>query len=143
MVVPCSQPRIGASLAVNVQTGYNGTTCENDINECESSPCQNGGTCSQSRIGEFSCQCALGFTGQTCSTDINECSPDPCQNGGTCSQPLPGQFSCECQDGYNGTTCENDINECESSPCQNGGTCSQPTLNRRVQLSMSRLDTME
>ena len=26
-------------------TGYDGTDCENDINECAGGPCMNGGTC--------------------------------------------------------------------------------------------------
>lgn len=29
-------------------TGYTGRNCETDINECESSPCANGGTCAES-----------------------------------------------------------------------------------------------
>ena len=36
-----------------------------DINECLSSPCQNGGQCSNS-IGEFQCNCPLLYTGETC-----------------------------------------------------------------------------
>ena len=43
-----------------------------DINECASSPCQNGGICSD-EIGKFTCTCAGGYTGTTCqSGKMNE-----------------------------------------------------------------------
>lgn len=37
----------------------------NSQNECESNPCQNGGSCFDG-IGSFTCRCAAGFTGPTC-----------------------------------------------------------------------------
>lgn len=36
-----------------------------DVNECLTSPCSNGGTC-RNLPGSFVCQCAPGWTGQTC-----------------------------------------------------------------------------
>ena len=47
-----------------------------DINECESNPCQNGGTCVDS-VNDFMCFCHIGFTGLQCESgeqliDINE-----------------------------------------------------------------------
>ena len=46
-----------------------------DINECASTPCQNGGTCSD-LVNAFQCQCADRFMGETCETgkDIHECT---------------------------------------------------------------------
>ena len=38
-----------------------------DINECDSSPCQNGGSCGD-EVNKFSCTCAVGFEGATCQT---------------------------------------------------------------------------
>ena len=38
-----------------------------DINECESSPCQNNGTCIDG-INTFSCECPVGFSGKLCET---------------------------------------------------------------------------
>jgi collagen type VI alpha len=37
----------------------------NDINECDSNPCRNGGQCSN-RINGYSCKCPEGFTGTNC-----------------------------------------------------------------------------
>ena len=36
-----------------------GRECENNIQECDSTPCQNGGTC-EDGIAEFSCKCPDG-----------------------------------------------------------------------------------
>ena len=41
--------------------------CETEINECESNPCKNGGTCFD-LINSFSCSCLSGFIGKTCET---------------------------------------------------------------------------
>ena len=50
-----------------------------DINECSSSPCENGGTCSDA-VNEYSCSCVAGYAGDNCETskfsvmfhDLNE-----------------------------------------------------------------------
>ena len=36
-----------------------------DIDECSSDPCQNGGTC-EDGVNEYTCQCATGYTGTNC-----------------------------------------------------------------------------
>ncbi|NXK79694.1 SNED1 protein, partial [Amazona guildingii] len=93
----------------------------NEINECQSQPCLNGGQC-KDRIAEFLCLCEPGYTGQHCESDIDECQSEPCKNGGTC-QDLPASFSCYCPEGFVGTHCETEVDACESGPCQNGGEC--------------------
>ncbi|XP_072167955.1 uncharacterized protein [Diadema setosum] len=105
----------------NCQPGYTGTDCETEIDECGSSPCQNGGTCNE-MVNRFTCTCAPGYTGVLCNEDIDECNPNPCQNGGDCENLLAA-YNCVCQPGYTGVDCETNINECESDPCLNGGTC--------------------
>ena len=42
-----------------------------DIDECASSPCANGGVCSNN-VGAFSCSCALGYTGSDCETGTDD-----------------------------------------------------------------------
>lgn len=64
-------------------------------NECQSNPCQNGGTCVDS-YNSFLCQCPPNWQGVTCSADVNECSEYAgtdigCQNGATCVN-LQGSF---------------------------------------------------
>jgi len=36
-----------------------------DINECASSPCQNGGTCTDA-VNSYTCTCAAGYDGALC-----------------------------------------------------------------------------
>ena len=38
-----------------------------DVNECSSTPCQNGGTCHDG-VNEYTCACASGYTGKNCET---------------------------------------------------------------------------
>ena len=38
-----------------------------DINECESQPCQNSGTC-EDQVNSFKCDCIEGYTGLQCET---------------------------------------------------------------------------
>ncbi|NXN16557.1 SNED1 protein, partial [Indicator maculatus] len=92
-----------------------------EINECQSQPCMNGGQC-KDRVAKFLCLCEPGYAGQHCELDVNECQSEPCKNNGTC-QDLPGSFTCYCPEGFVGTHCETEVDACESGPCQNGGEC--------------------
>ena len=40
-----------------------------DINECESFPCKNGGTCTD-LIAGYRCDCIPGHTGEDCETSL-------------------------------------------------------------------------
>lgn len=118
-----------------------------DIDECASSPCQNGGTCSDSlstagtvAVGVYECACAPGWastTGQQdCAVNTDQCNSDPCQHGATCVDDNYG-YTCTCVAGWHGTNCDTDVDECASVPCQNGATCSdsQTTFNSTVALN--------
>uniref|UniRef100_A0A8C2T3U8 Protein eyes shut homolog n=1 Tax=Coturnix japonica TaxID=93934 RepID=A0A8C2T3U8_COTJA len=103
------------------KTGYEGTYCEVNSNECISHPCQNDGLCVDG-INSYRCSCQHGFTGTLCEVEINECLSRPCKNNGTCLD-LINRFLCNCAPGYYGSVCEIDVNECETQPCLNGGSC--------------------
>ena len=49
--------------------GFTGSNCAIDVDECASSPCNNGATCNN-EIGSFSCSCPQGYTGATCSVSL-------------------------------------------------------------------------
>ena len=44
-----------------------------DIDECATSPCQNGGNCTD-QINGFSCNCLHGYDGTNCETGNNAAS---------------------------------------------------------------------
>ncbi|XP_074402970.1 sushi, nidogen and EGF-like domain-containing protein 1 isoform X5 [Zonotrichia albicollis] len=92
-----------------------------EIDECQSQPCLNGGQC-KDRVSAFLCLCEPGYTGHHCELDVDECQSEPCKNSGTCHD-LPGSFACSCPEGFLGTQCETEVDACESDPCQNGGDC--------------------
>ncbi|CAH3144671.1 unnamed protein product, partial [Porites lobata] len=68
------------------------------VNTCQSSPCKNGATCTQTEIPQrYECTCRLGYKGVNCETDINECAY---HNGG-CSHNCKntnGSYHCSCPD---------------------------------------------
>uniref|UniRef100_A0AAY4E4J3 Notch receptor 3 n=1 Tax=Denticeps clupeoides TaxID=299321 RepID=A0AAY4E4J3_9TELE len=100
--------------------GFTGTMCQIDIDECASTPCQNGAKCFD-RPNGYECRCAEGYEGTLCESNIDNCKPDPCHHG-TCVDDI-ASYTCICEAGYTGYRCENQLNECHSNPCQNGGKC--------------------
>ena len=84
--------------------GFNGTACENDLDECLLEPCQNGGTCVTGEPSTFQCHCAEGYGGQLCEFDENEnecLSADACPAGLVCINDEIG-FRCLPEDQVDG-----------------------------------------
>ncbi|XP_051504649.1 protein jagged-2 isoform X1 [Myxocyprinus asiaticus] len=111
----------GGNFTCTCQPGFTGTYCHENINDCVSSPCHNGGTCIDD-ISSFRCVCPDGFEGQLCDLEVNECSDEPCLNGGNCIDLL-NDFYCHCTDNWKGKTCNSRDNQCDPNTCANGGTC--------------------
>ncbi|KAK5622275.1 hypothetical protein CRENBAI_006621 [Crenichthys baileyi] len=63
----------GVCIAGNCtcKPGYTGSRCETEVDECESSPCQNGATC-LNRLNHFQCVCVPGFSGKLCESNKGE-----------------------------------------------------------------------
>merc|ERR1712136_429040 len=55
------------------KTGWKGTFCDENVNECEinNGRCVNG-VCNDTR-GSFECKCRAGWQGTLCDQDIDEC----------------------------------------------------------------------
>ena len=92
--------------------GYTGPSCATQIDACESSPCQNYGTCVMDGPGAYKCNCPMGADSSDssisrnlkCDADIDECLSNPCKNGGTCEnvQNQLDLFRCSCIVGWTG-----------------------------------------
>ncbi|XP_071484069.1 uncharacterized protein [Diadema antillarum] len=82
---------------------YAPSQCD-DIDDCLSSPCLNGGTCLD-KLHAYQCICPRGFNGSLCETHADLCDDHSCQNGGTCSS-VNGTVVCSCFEDYVGTFCE-------------------------------------
>jgi len=77
-----------------------GHLCDLDVDECQSSPCLNGGSCLDD-VSSFTCICSAGFTGSNCQNDLDECLPKPCGAKGQCTDKVDG-FTCNCDPGFTG-----------------------------------------
>lgn len=78
-----------------------------DINECDSNPCQNGGTCHNGN-NQYTCTCLPGWTGTNCEIDIDECASTPCMYGNDCIQDRINSYICVCSERFEGVHCERD-----------------------------------
>ncbi|XP_061441071.1 protocadherin Fat 1 isoform X1 [Rhineura floridana] len=91
------------------------------IEDCSSSPCQNGGICNPLPSGGYYCKCAALFMGTHCDVNVNPCASNPCLYGGTCI-PVSDDFICQCRGLYTGQRCQ--IGPyCKDNPCKNSGKC--------------------
>uniref|UniRef100_A0A3P8R5A8 Delta-like protein n=1 Tax=Astatotilapia calliptera TaxID=8154 RepID=A0A3P8R5A8_ASTCA len=115
------QSQAGGQFSCECQEGFRGTYCHENINDCESNPCRNGGTCID-KVSVYQCICGDGWEGDHCEINIDDCSTNPCHNGGTC-RDLVTDFFCECKNGWKGKTCHSRESQCDEATCNNGGTC--------------------
>ncbi|CAB3235739.1 unnamed protein product [Arctia plantaginis] len=96
--------------------------------ECDSHPCQHGGTC-LNLINGYHCLCPQNWEGRDCDEDVNECrnfagTELGCQNGATCINK-PGTYECLCKTGWYGLHCTTKAKDCSSGDFEmcGYGTC--------------------
>ncbi|XP_054478628.1 cubilin [Anoplopoma fimbria] len=80
----CVDTSSASGYICNCNSGWGGVNCDQNINECLSNPCQNGGTCTDGTNG-FTCTCTAQWTGPLCQSPQQAC-------GGFLSGPA-GSFS--------------------------------------------------
>ena len=100
-----------------------GTHCEVNIDDCVTSPCENGGTCVDG-VDMFTCNCTDDRMGHTCSEVYNACSFTPCLNGATCTTESPSRdYSCACVSGFTDANCDVNIDDCVNHTCADYELC--------------------
>ena len=85
---------------------FSGTTCEINVDECSSNPCQNNATCVDD-VNGYICECHQGFRGKkVCfvgvATMLVEPRPYKCVGSGKSLLMSTNTCICECHQGFRG-----------------------------------------
>jgi len=67
---------------------FSGPRCNVDIDECASSPCNNGGTCIN-EVNGCRCVCPEGYHHPHCQSQADGCLSNPCVHG-NCTHIVSG-----------------------------------------------------
>lgn len=119
----CMQGTCNSPWQCNCDEGWGGLFCNQDLNYCTNhKPCKNGGTCTNTGSGLYTCNCSNGYVGKNCETKQDDCAHQPCLNGGTC-KGVAANYTCACPLGFRGRHCEASTATCAERPCRNGATC--------------------
>ncbi|XP_023794148.1 protein crumbs homolog 2 isoform X3 [Cyanistes caeruleus] len=111
------------SFRCGCSAGWAGQRCEDNIDDCQPSPCVHG-DCVDA-VADFQCECFRGFIGKRCDINVDDCVRHQCLNGATCVDGVYG-YSCKCPPQYSGPRCEWPFppQQCgKNFTCLNGGRC--------------------
>lgn len=79
--------------------------CVFNLQQCTSSPCQNGGTCVEKGQDGYDCLCVGDWEGKNCENDADLCVSNPCGAFGTCIDNFQS-YVCACDEQHVGKHCQ-------------------------------------
>ena len=95
-------------------------SCEVDVDECASAPCENGAECTES-----------GDPSSSVDPDAYQCSCRAGYANGVCTYPFLVEYTAMCVV-LAGGNCDIDVNECSSFPCRSIASCTDSTTDGAV-----------
>ena len=123
----CGRYTVGDYTCI-CSAGWTGENCAIDIDECASSPCQNGGECIDSAgSGELF----------TVSYDAYRCQCQPGYANGMCMVVPMAEYEAVCNLTHGGH-CDIDIDECVGGPCAHQSACSESSADPDVNVNAFR-----
>ena len=112
-------------------SGFSGDSCETNIDDCATNPCQNGFACIDG-VNNYICDCASSsdWSGKNCDFDEFCAEVNPCNGNGVCSSA-----TCTCNNGtdvngdfvWSGTRCTYK-DYCATNSCPSNSVCSYGVL---------------
>ncbi|ESO99715.1 hypothetical protein LOTGIDRAFT_96390, partial [Lottia gigantea] len=93
--------------------GWVGSRCQDDYDECTSSPCSWPYVCYNY---ENRYECACSQDEPDCDGLVASDAAYTCENYRR-AESFDDYYSCKCTDGWVGSRCQDDYDECTSSPC--------------------------
>uniref|UniRef100_A0A8C6T4S2 Crumbs cell polarity complex component 1 n=1 Tax=Neogobius melanostomus TaxID=47308 RepID=A0A8C6T4S2_9GOBI len=108
-------PHNAEGFVCSCPNGTTGSLCQEVMDQCSPSPCQNGGTC-ETFVGGYTCHCprhntpsGVLYGGANCEERLVGCEGHKCQNHGWCAPFLldgTHGYTCTCTAGFTGPLCK-------------------------------------
>ncbi|EPQ16848.1 Crumbs like protein 2 [Myotis brandtii] len=99
--------RHAAGFLCRCPPGFEGLTCQEEVDECLSEPCLHGGTCDDIMAG-YTCRCPEDWGGHDCSVQLTGCQGHTCPLAATCIPTFESgvhSYVCRCPPGTHGPAC--------------------------------------
>ena len=105
----CSSDSSTNKIGCKCDPYFSGDSCQYDTRPCQSSPCLNGGNCTDIMTQNstlFTCKCGNVYYGTNCENRIDLCLNSTCVSGQGYCKMTGTATTCKCLNGYEGENCQ-------------------------------------